>query len=128
MAFRYMLKSKIHRAIVTDANLDYEGSVTIDSALMQAADILPYEKIQIANISNGARLETYAIPGPLNSGTICMNGAAAHQSSKGDAIIILSYRSVEDKEAQNLTPKIIYVDERNNISHIENQIETIDLC
>ncbi len=128
MASRQMLKSKIHRATVTDANLNYEGSVTIDSVLMQAADILPYEKIQIANISNGARLETYAIPGPSNSGTICMNGAAAHQASKGDTIIILSYVSVREEEAQRLSPKIVYVDKRNTISHIEHQVEAKDLC
>jgi len=128
MGYRYMLKSKIHRATVTDANLDYEGSITIDESLMEAADILPYEKVQIVNITNGARLATYAIAGPRNSGTICLNGGAAHHAQKGDLVIILSYSSVPEEKVPGFLPKIVYVDERNALSHLENQIEANDLC
>lgn len=128
MSYRYMLKSKIHRATVTDANLDYEGSITIDESLMKAADILPYEKVQVVNITNGARLGTYAIPGPSSSGTICLNGGAAHHAQKGDLVIILSFCSVPEEKVSGFLPKIVYVDERNALSHLENQIEANDLC
>ncbi|MEW6615375.1 MAG: aspartate 1-decarboxylase [Thermodesulfobacteriota bacterium] len=110
---RIMLKSKIHRVRVTDANLDYEGSITIDELLMEDAGIIPYESVHIYNISNGERFETYAIKGEANSGTICLNGAAAHKVSIGDLIIIANYAHYEEKEAINHKPKLIYVDANN---------------
>jgi aspartate 1-decarboxylase len=128
MYSRTMLKSKIHRATVTDADLHYEGSITIDETLMEAADILPYEKVQVVNISNAARFETYAIAGPRNSGAICLNGGAAHHAKKGDLVIILSYCSMPEEEAPNFLPRILYVDEGNFLLRLENQIEASDLC
>ena len=110
---RTMLKSKIHRACVTEANLDYEGSITIDSQLMQEADILPNEQVEVVNINNGARFNTYAIKG--NAGEVCLNGAAARLGTKGDIIIILSYCHIDDDEARNFTPKIVHVDVQNTI-------------
>ncbi|MFQ5925349.1 MAG: aspartate 1-decarboxylase [Dehalococcoidia bacterium] len=112
---RTMLKSKIHRARVTEVNLDYEGSIAIDGLLMEAADILPYEKVHVLDLNNGARFETYAIEGERGSGELCINGAAARLVSRGDAVIILSYRLVSDEEAQTTKPKKVYVDERNAI-------------
>jgi aspartate 1-decarboxylase len=111
---RIMLKAKIHRARVTDANLDYEGSITIDEALMEAADILPFEQVQVYNVTNGNRFETYVIKGERHSRVICINGAAAHQASKDDLIIIASY-GLLDEEGQANHPKLIYVDEANRI-------------
>jgi aspartate 1-decarboxylase len=110
---RFMLKSKIHRVKVTDANLDYEGSITIDENLIKAADIIPYEKVDIYNVSNGERFSTYVIRGKRNTGVICLNGAAARKASKGDVIIIASYVSVDDKDAGMWAPKCVYVDDRN---------------
>ncbi len=110
---RVVLKSKIHRARVTGANIDYEGSITIDKKLMEAADILPYERVEVLNINNGARFDTYAIEG--EKGEICLNGAAARLGAKGDIIILLTYSYVEDKEAHNINPKLVYVDEKNAI-------------
>ena len=112
---RTMLKSKIHRATVTDANLGYEGSITIDRVLMEAADILPYEMVHVLNVNNGARLQTYAIEGERGSGEICINGAAARLVSKGDTVIILSYIAVGEEEARSIEPKLVYVDEQNAI-------------
>ncbi len=112
---RTMLKGKIHRARVTDANLDYEGSITIDGLLMEAADILPYEMVHVLDINNGARFETYAIEGESGSGVICINGAAARLVSKGDKVIILTYKVVAEEEARSNQPKLVYVDERNAI-------------
>ena len=112
---RIMLKSKIHRATVTDGNIDYEGSITIDKKLMAEADILPYEQVQVLNINNGARFSTYAIEGQEGSGEICLNGAAARLAVKGDTVIILSYCHVSDEEARNITPKLVYVDAKNAI-------------
>lgn len=112
---RVMCKSKIHRATVTDSNLNYEGSITIDNALMEAADILPYEKVQVLNLNNGNRAETYVIEGARNSGTICVNGALARLVQKGDLVIIISYALVSDDEARNLKPKIIKVNQNNNL-------------
>ena len=105
---RIMLKSKIHRPHVTEVNIDYEGSITIDRKLMEAADILPYEQVHVLNLNNGARLTTYALEG--ESREICLNGAAARLAVKGDVVIILSYSLVEDAEATNFRPKIIHVD------------------
>lgn len=112
-----MLKSKIHRATVTEANLYYEGSITIDSDLLQAADILEHEKVEVLNLNNGQRIETYVIKGEPGSGVLCLNGAAARGSCPGDIVIIVSYVAVEDKEAKSVKSKIIKVDERNKIKN-----------
>lgn len=113
--YRFMYKSKIHRATVTDANLNYVGSVTIDSDLLDAADILANEKVAIVNNNNGERFETYVIAGERGSGTICLNGAAARKVHKGDIVIIIAYALLEEKEAKELKPKIVMVDENNKI-------------
>jgi len=110
-----MLKGKIHRARVTQVDVDYEGSITIDKFLMEASDILPYEQVEVLNINNGARFSTYAIEAEPGSGTICINGAAARLAAKGDIVIILSYCHVPDDEAINVIPKMVYVDENNRI-------------
>lgn len=112
---RIMLKSKIHRAHVTEVNIDYEGSITIDESLIEAADILPFEQVQVLNINNGARFETYAIAGKRGSGVICINGAAARLAAKGDMVIILSYCNVPENEARNIAPKLVYVDANNRM-------------
>ena len=112
---RTMLKSKIHRARGTQGNLDYEGSITIDKSLMDASDILPFERVEVLNINNGARFSTYAIEGEANSGIIELNGAAARLAAKGDIVIILSYCQVLDDEAAVMTPTIVYVDSKNRI-------------
>src|SRR4030042_826241 len=104
-----MLKSKIHRATVTDADVNYEGSITIDPVLMEAADILPYEQVDVLNINNGARLTTYAIEGRADSGDICLNGAAARLGTKGDIVIIVSYCHVAEEDARHVTPRIVRV-------------------
>jgi aspartate 1-decarboxylase len=110
---RTMLKGKIHRAHVTDANVNYEGSITIDRKLMEAADILPYEQVDVVNVNNGARFTTYAIEG--EQGEICINGAAARLAVKGDIVIILSYHQVTDEEAHRNSPRLVYVDAANAI-------------
>jgi aspartate 1-decarboxylase len=112
---RTMLKSKIHRARVTEVDLDYEGSITIDRSLMDASDILPFEKVEVLNINNGARFSTYAIEGEADSGVIGINGAAARLVAKGDMVIILSYCQVPDDEATGMTPCIVRVDSQNRI-------------
>lgn len=110
-----MLKSKIHRATVTDANLDYEGSITIDEMLMKKADLLPYEKVDIYNVSNGERFHTYVIKGKKNSGVICLNGAAARKASKGDIIIIASYVMIDDESTLDWKPRCVHVNGKNKI-------------
>ena len=112
---RTMLKSKIHRARVTQVDLDYEGSITIDRALMEASDILPFERVEVLNVNNGARFGTYAIEGEANSGIIGINGAAARLVAKGDIVLILSYCQVPDDEAISITPSIVRVDNQNRI-------------
>jgi len=112
---RTMLKSKIHRAQVTEVNLDYEGSITIDRTLMEMGDILPFERVEVLNINNGARFSTYAIEGEANSGVIGINGAAARLVAKGDMVIILSYCQVSDNEAVTMTPTMVYVENKNRI-------------
>lgn len=112
---RTMMKGKIHRARITEANLHYEGSITLDADLMDAADILEYEQVHVLDIDNGSRLTTYAIAGPRGSGVCCINGAAAHLIGKGDLVIILAYASVEDAEARGFLPKIAYVNDHNQI-------------
>jgi aspartate 1-decarboxylase len=118
MMFRIMMKSKIHRATVTEANVDYVGSVTLDTDLMKAADILPHEKVQIADITNGARLETYAIEGEAGSGVVCLNGAAARLVREGDTIIIISYAQMTDEEARAHKPTVVFVDAMNKVARI----------
>ncbi len=112
---RTMLKSKIHRATVTQADLHYEGSVTIDQNLLEAADILPYEMVSIWNITNGNRFDTYALSGEPSSGVVCVNGAAARLVSPGDLIIIATFVGMDDAEARAIEPKLVFVDERNRI-------------
>jgi len=113
---RTLYKSKIHRATLTDADLHYEGSITVDSDLLEAADILCYEKVQVVNINTGSRLETYAIEGERGSGEICLNGAAARLGQPGDKIIIISYSEMDDIEAREWEPKTILVDENNKVA------------
>jgi aspartate 1-decarboxylase len=110
-----MLKSKIHRARVTQCNIDYEGSITIDKDLMEAADLLQFEKVDILNINNSARFHTYVIEGQRGSGEICLNGAAARLVAKGDIVIILSYHAVTEDEAATYSPRLVYVDSQNRI-------------
>ncbi|HOK06844.1 MAG TPA: aspartate 1-decarboxylase [Syntrophales bacterium] len=112
---RFMLKSKLHRARVTDANLHYEGSITIDEGLMEAADIVPYEQVAIYNVTNGERFTTYAIKGERGSGVICLNGAAAHKASKGHIIIIATYVTAGAEELRDWSPKCVLLDENNAI-------------
>ena len=112
---RTMLKSKIHRARVTDANLHYEGSITLDPLLMEAADLLPYEQVQLLDVDNGARLETYVIEGERGSGQVVVNGAAARLIHQGDVIIIVSYVTVPDEKARRIEPRLVYVDEANRV-------------
>jgi aspartate 1-decarboxylase len=112
---RIMLKSKIHRARITEANLYYEGSFTIDEDLMDEADFLPYEKVAVVNINNGERFETYVIPGKRGSRVFCLNGAAARKGTVGDDVIIISYMNLEPEELKDYKPTIILVDSNNNI-------------
>jgi aspartate 1-decarboxylase len=118
-----MLKSKIHRARVTDANLHYQGSVTLDPVLMEAADLLPYEQVHLLDVDNGARLETYVIEGERESGEVVVNGAAAQLIHRGDTIIILSYATIPDDEARRLEPRLVYVDGANRVVRIGHAIE-----
>lgn len=113
---RTYLKSKIHRATVTEANLDYEGSVTVDGALLEAAEIDPYERVQIVNLHNGSRVETYVMPGKRHSGLICMNGAAARWAEPGDEVILISYLLAE--AGTRYRPRIVFVDRKNHITKI----------
>ncbi len=115
---RRMMKSKIHRATVTDSNLHYEGSITIDEKLMEMADIVPYEQVDIYNVTSGERFHTYAIKGEKDSGIICINGAAAHKAKKGDIIIIVTYADFEEKELESFKPKKVYADELNKIKSV----------
>ncbi|MFC1988243.1 aspartate 1-decarboxylase [Chloroflexota bacterium] len=120
---RVMLKSKIHRAHVTDANINYEGSITIDKQLMEAADILPYEQVDVLNVNSGVRFTTYVIKG--EKGEICLNGAAARLAVKGDIVIILTYRHIEENEARNFLPTLVNVDEKNAVIKIKHEIEAV---
>jgi aspartate 1-decarboxylase len=117
---RIMMKSKIHRATVTQADLDYVGSVTLDAALMEAADLLEGEQVAIVDITNGARIETYVIPGERGSGVIGINGAAAHLVHPGDLVIIMSYAVLSDAEARALEPRVVHVDGQNRIVKLGN--------
>jgi aspartate 1-decarboxylase len=117
---RTMLKSKIHRARVTAGNIAYEGSITIDKLLLEAADILPYERVEVLDINNGARLSTYAIEGKRGSGEICLNGAAARMIAKDDIVIILTYHEVTEEEASTIMPRLVYVDSSNKIVDVKD--------
>jgi len=121
---RTMLKCKIHRATVTDAQLHYEGSVTVDRTLMDAAGLVEYEQVHIWNVDNGNRFTTYAIEGPADSGVICLNGAAARQVSKGDLVIIAAFSACDEKELANFHPTMVYVDRKNRITDVKRKIES----
>ena len=114
---RAMMKSKIHRATVTDSNLHYEGSISIDEVLLEKADIMPYEQVDIYNVTSGERFTTYAIQGERDSGVICINGAAAHKGKKDDIIIIVTYAYYEEKDLASFKPKKVYVDEKNRMKN-----------
>ncbi len=127
---RVMMKSKIHRATVTQADIHYEGSLTISAELMRAADILPYEMVHVYNISNGERFETYAIEGEANSGIICLNGAAARKGAVGDLIIINTYATYEAAELKKHHPKVVLVDRHNRLkdtTHAEKPLAIFSL-
>lgn len=111
---RMMCKGKIHRASVTEANLDYEGSLTVDLDLLEASGILPWEQVHVVNVTNGERLVTYAITGERGSGVICLNGAAAHRGKPGDLVIIISYGMVGEEELHDFKPKVVQVDKQNH--------------
>jgi len=120
---RTILKSKIHRARVTQADLHYEGSITIDPVLLEAADIIPFEQVHVLDVDNGARLTTYAIEGERGSGQVCINGAAARLVSPGDTVIILTYTTATDAEALRARPTLVYVDEQNRIARTGHHID-----
>ena len=119
---RTMMKSKLHRATITEANLEYVGSITIDRDLMDAADLLPNEKVQVVDNDNGARLETYVIEGPRGSGVICLNGAAARLVQPGDTCIIISYAELEDAEARRWEPTVVFVDGDNRVESFGGEV------
>ena len=112
---RTMMTSKIHRATITQADLHYVGSITVDADLLDAADLLPGERVDIVDVTNGARLSTYVIPGPRGAGEICINGAAAHLVHPGDMVILIAYSQLSDAEARTYTPRVVFVDEKNAI-------------
>lgn len=112
---RLMCKSKIHRATVTDSNLEYEGSITIDRTLLEAADILEFEQVQVVNLNNGARFETYAIPGERDSGAVVLNGAAARLVQPGDKVIIITYAQFDEAELREFRPRLVFVDADNRV-------------
>lgn len=120
---RVMFKSKLHRARVTQAELYYEGSLTIDRDLMEAADLLAYEKVAVVNVNNGARFETYVIPGDRGRRDICLNGAAARLGAVGDEVIIISYTTLSDEEARTYQPTVVLVDENNDIVSTSHEVE-----
>ena len=121
---RTMLKSKIHRATVTDANLNYVGSITVDTELLEAADINLFEQVHVVNINNGARFETYAIEGAPGSGTMCLNGAAARLAQPGDLIIVLTYAQYLDADLENYEPTVVHVDEHNRRILVPDSLPT----
>jgi len=117
---RILFKSKLHRGTITEADLNYEGSLTLDPELMEAADLLPYEKVQVVNINTGSRLETYVIKGEPGSKTICLNGAAARLGAVGDKVIIISYATMREDEARDFHPKAVQLDDENNIVSVSS--------
>jgi len=120
---RCMLKGKIHRATVTDANVEYEGSITIDAALMDKANLVSYEQVHVWSVTSGERLETYVIPGEAGSGQLCMNGAAAHRIKKGEVVIVASFAWLDEKEAEVHSPCLVYVDEQNRIEDVSGKLK-----
>ena len=118
---RTMLKGKIHRAHVTGADINYEGSITLDPVLMEAADILPFEQVHVLDITNGARLQTYAIEGQRGGGEVVINGAAARMIGEGDMVIVLAYHTVSEEDARKLSPRLVYVDEANRIVRVAHE-------
>lgn len=124
---RIMCKSKIHRATVTQADLHYEGSLTVDSDLLDAADVVPYERVQVCNINNAERFETYVIPGKRRTGIICLNGAAARLGSVGDEIIIITYGTYRDEELKKYKPTVIILDKQNKVIDIKKDTEIIEV-
>ncbi len=112
---RFMLKSKLHRAVVTDADLNYEGSISIDAGLLEAARIVPYEKVDVYNIANGERFSTYALAGKRGSGVVCLNGAAARKASRGDLVIVASYVSLDEGDVAGWSPTCVLLDAQNRI-------------
>ena len=119
---RTMLKGKIHRATVTGADTEYQGSITLDPVLMEAADILPYEQVQVLDINNGARLTTYAIEGTRGAGEVVLNGAAARLVNTGDLVIVLTYDQYPEAEARSHRPKLVYVDQDNRILRVAEEV------
>ena len=122
---RTICKSKIHGATVTEANLRYTGSLTLDPLLMRAADVVPYEQVQVVNVNNGARFETYCIEGTTGSGVVCVNGAAARLAVEGDTIIVISYAQMTDEERETFTPKLVFVDEQNHLKQIVSEDQSV---
>ena len=120
---RTVCKSKLHRATVTEANVNYAGSLTLDAELMKAADLVPYEQVHVVDVDNGARLVTYCIEGPAGSGTVCINGAAARLVSAGDKVIIIAYVQATPEELERLSPKVVLLDERNRIREVTFDME-----
>lgn len=118
---RWMCKSKIHRVTVTEALLHYEGSITVDAVLLEAADIVPYEMVQVYNVNNGQRFETYAIPGKKGSGVVCLNGAAARLGMAGDKLILVSTTFLNDAEVPSFSQRVVFVDEKNRISRTKSK-------
>lgn len=125
---RVLLKSKIHRVTVTDAELDYEGSLTLDRDLMDAADLFPYEEVHIFNLTNGHRFSTYVIEGARGSRTVCVNGAAAHLAQKGDCLIIADFAVYDEEQSASHSPRLIYVDETNSITSVKSGIDGLRLA
>jgi aspartate 1-decarboxylase len=124
---RTMCKSKIHRAVLTGADLNYQGSITLDSDLMAAADLLEFEKVQVVNVNNGARLETYVIAGDAGSGTIQLNGAAARLGHRGDHVIVIAYADFEEAELAGFQPRIVFVDDQNRIVQVPSRNASVRL-
>ena len=120
--FRKMLRAKIHRATVTHADLHYEGSITIPSELLEAADLLEHESVHVWNVTNGARFETYTVKGEAQSGTICINGAAAHHANPGDIVIIAAFGFIEERAARRHTPRVVFVDGDNQIKELRAEV------
>ncbi|MEW6573008.1 MAG: aspartate 1-decarboxylase [Bacillota bacterium] len=116
-----MLRGKVHRAKVTETNLDYNGSITVDEALLEAADILPGERVQVVNVNNGTRFETYTISGPRGSGMVCLNGGAARLAQPGDKVIVMAFALVPYGEARSFQPKIVLVDEENRVVEVRRK-------
>lgn len=121
--FRLMLRSKIHRATVTDANLEYEGSLTVDPVLLEAADMLPYEQVRVSNLNNGERFETYLIPGKRGAGDMCLNGPTARKGAKGDKIIVFCYEYYNEQELRTFKPNIVLVDDKNRVVSVDHLIK-----